>query len=209
MSDSDRQKWNRKYASKSASSSTCPDEFLEEAVERLQHNSPDGRSVRRRAVDLACGSGHNSIWLARHGWAVDGVDISSTGLKLAGRLTAKHHTESAPAASPNWIEADLDHWQPENSAYDTAIVFRFLDRDSIPRIVHSALKPGGWLIYETFARAQLDRSDSHISNPEFTLASDELPDLFPEIEPIIHRVDVLPDRTVVRFLGRRRIHETT
>ncbi len=51
----------------------------------------------------------------------------------------------------NWIEADLDDWQPKPDSYDLAIVFRFLDRVTVPLIVNDGLRPGGWLIYETFA----------------------------------------------------------
>lgn len=206
MSDSDRQKWNRKYATKSASSSPGHDEFLEEAFKRLRSEQTDRPSTTLKVVDLACGLGQNSHWLARQGCAVVGVDISAAGLNLAENCSGSQQAVSDGSSSPNWIEADLDVWQPETSAYDLAIVFRFLDRDSMPRIVRQALKPGGWLIYETFARAQLDRRDSHISNPDFTLADNELRELFPDFEPVIERVDELADRTVVRYLGRRRMH---
>ena len=36
-----------------------------------------------KALDIGCGSGHNSIWLAQHGFQVTGVDMSETALQNA------------------------------------------------------------------------------------------------------------------------------
>lgn len=35
------------------------------------------------ALDVACGAGRNTVWLARHGWTATGVDFSEAGLELA------------------------------------------------------------------------------------------------------------------------------
>jgi SAM-dependent methyltransferase len=37
-----------------------------------------------KALDIGCGSGHNSIWLAQNGFKVIGVDVAGTALKNAG-----------------------------------------------------------------------------------------------------------------------------
>jgi SAM-dependent methyltransferase len=36
-----------------------------------------------KALDLGCGTGHNSIWLAQHGFLVTGVDVSEVALQQA------------------------------------------------------------------------------------------------------------------------------
>lgn len=36
-----------------------------------------------RALDIGCGTGHHSIWLAQQGFLVTGVDVSETALKKA------------------------------------------------------------------------------------------------------------------------------
>lgn len=36
-----------------------------------------------RAVELGCGTGANVVWLARHGFAVDGIDLSPTAIERA------------------------------------------------------------------------------------------------------------------------------
>ena len=159
--------------------------------------SSNALGTDRHALDVACGLGHNAIWIAQQGWQVDGADIAAEGLNLA-RQTATNH-----GCEVSWIEADLDEWIPTPNTYDLAIVFRFLDRETVPRIVRTGLRPGGWLVYETFSSAQLKRPNSHIRNPTFTLAPGELPKLFPEFDVIVHCEDVLEDRTVSRLLARK------
>jgi tellurite methyltransferase len=197
MSTTDRNRWNGKYAHRPAATFVDADEWLIEAHDTITQNTPD-LTVTRRAVDLACGIGHNSVWLAQHGWDVDGVDISIEGLGLAEQLATKTD------AVVNWVKADLDNWRPDPDSYDLAVVFRFLDRVTVPQIVNTGLKPGGWLIYETFAASELDRADSHIRNPAFTLSPGELRQLFDEFEIVAFREETLQDRSVQRLLARRR-----
>lgn len=197
MSATDRQRWNEKYARRPAATINKADDWLIEAHDTIAQTTPDVTTAGR-ALDLACGLGHNSLWLARHGWQVDGVDISGEGLSQAEYLATETNTVV------NWVEADLDDWQPPPESYDLAIVFRFLDRVTVPQIVNTALKPGGWLIYETFAASELDRPDSHIRNPAYTLRPNELPGLFGDYIFYWFREATLKDRTVQRLLARRR-----
>ena len=198
MSDSDRDRWDSKYRDRAAPTAVAPDDWLVEAVGVINR---EGSTSPRRAVDVACGLGHNAIWLAQQGWQVDGIDVSREGLRLA-RTTAHAHD-----CDIKWIAADLDDWEPERDAYDLVLVFRFLDRISVPRVLSSGLRAGGWLVYETFSIAQLQRPDSHIQNPAFTLAAGELNQLFPECDAVVDRIDVLDDRTVCRFLARKKTEQ--
>jgi 2-polyprenyl-3-methyl-5-hydroxy-6-metoxy-1,4-benzoquinol methylase len=142
--------------------------------------------------------GHNSIWLAQNGWDVDAVDVSDRGLLLADEVARANRVHV------QWIAADVDFWRAEVQAYDVALVFRFLERESTPRIIYEALRPGGWVIYETFSRAQFDRPDNHLRNLDYTLAPGELAEsMFSDFEVVLHRVEELKDRSVERFLGRR------
>lgn len=197
MSASDRQRWNEKYARRPAATNNEADEWLIEAHDTIAQTTPDVTTAGR-ALDLACGLGHNSIWLAQNGWHVDGVDISAEGLSQAAHLATEADTVV------NWIEADLDDWQPTAESYDLAVVFRFLDRITVPRIVNTGLKAGGWLIYETFSTSQLEREDGHIRNPAYALRPNELPGLFGDYIFYWFREATLEDRTVQRLLARRR-----
>jgi len=52
--------------------------FIEKTSEVLQTSE-----VSRRALDLGCGTGTNSIYLAQHGFAVVGVDFSAKAIAMA------------------------------------------------------------------------------------------------------------------------------
>src|SRR5262245_48589585 len=140
MSASDRERWDAKYADKPAPDQLSPDDWLVEQAAEL----PAGR-----ALELACGLGHNAVWLAGHGWNVDAVDISAIGLARAEELAERCGTRV------NWVVADLDEFVPEPAAYNLVLVFRFLDRGRLPGIIREALRSGGRLVYETFTMAHL------------------------------------------------------
>src|SRR3712207_958533 len=55
-----------------------PSALLQRWLEQLRP-----RSGQDRALDVACGTGRNSILLAEHGWHVLGVDISPVALHIA------------------------------------------------------------------------------------------------------------------------------
>jgi SAM-dependent methyltransferase len=59
-----------------------------------------GRVPPGRAIDLGCGSGANSIFLAAHGFDVTDVDYSPVGLEKARRATP-------PSLSVSWVAGDL------------------------------------------------------------------------------------------------------
>jgi hypothetical protein len=99
VSASDRERWDAKYAEKPAADALSPDDWLIEQVAGL----PPGR-----ALELACGLGHNAIWLALRSWRVDAVDISATGLVRAGELARQC------CAHVNWITASTSMNSPPN-----------------------------------------------------------------------------------------------
>jgi tellurite methyltransferase len=119
------------------------------------------------ALDLACGVGQNALWLAGRGYCVTGVDISPVALKQA-RAGAEAR---GLAGLATFVEADLDSYPIPESAFDVVAVFRFLNRDLLPAI-QAALRPGGWLFYQTF---NLRRLESHPDlEPAYLLEPGEL-----------------------------------
>jgi SAM-dependent methyltransferase len=186
MSATDRQRWDEKYAAKPAPDEIAPDSWLMEQMSGL---------VPGRALELACGLGHNAIRLAQQGWHVDAVDVSSVGLTHAQKLA------QVCGARVNWIVADLDEFTPAAEGYDLVIIFRFLDRIWLPPLVRHALRPLGRLIYETFTVAHIKRLDSHMKNPDFALEPGELPQLFPQFEIVSYTEWALADRDVARLVA--------
>ena len=194
MTATDRDRWNAKYAATGDARWNPPDDWL------LKHaqQQPIGN-----AMDLACGLGHNAIWLAQQGWQVEAVDISAVGLALAAKLAM-----NVGASDVTWIAADLDAFEPQPTSYDLIAVFRFLDRQRLPRLIECALKPGGLLVYETFSQGQLSRRDNHLKNPQFALQPGELPLLFPNLTVVGHEELDLPERSVARFAARKPLGTT-
>jgi 2-polyprenyl-3-methyl-5-hydroxy-6-metoxy-1,4-benzoquinol methylase len=190
MSNADRERWDAKYSAKPVPGRLNPDDWLTQEVSGLTPG---------RALELACGQGHNSVWLASQGWQVDAVDISPVVLAQAQGLAR------TCSVGVHWIAADLDEFTPAPETYDLVVVFRFLDRVCLPGIVQHTLRPGGRLIYETFTTAHTRRPDSHMKNPAFALEPGELPRLFPRIDTLSYCECSLADRDVARFVGVKRL----
>jgi SAM-dependent methyltransferase len=113
-----------------------PSPFLASELERLLRLAPG-----RRAVDIACGEGRNSIYLARHGFRVTGIDISDAGIAKAERRARAEGLEI------DFLREDLDGWQTDRQ-YDLLLNFNFLLRPLIQEEVR-ALAPGGLLLFDT------------------------------------------------------------
>jgi SAM-dependent methyltransferase len=71
------EEWDSRYRSSDLVWGTAPNRW----VEREAASLPPGR-----ALDLACGEGRNSIWLAQRGWQVTGIDFSAEAIAKARTL---------------------------------------------------------------------------------------------------------------------------
>ncbi len=116
------------------------------------------------ALDVACGVGRHSLWLAGLGYEVDAVDISLVGLqKLSEGAEGRGYADVI-----HLIHADLSHWRPDCGRYDLILVTRFLDRNLWPALA-AALKPEGLLCYRSFhvdmLKLRPDFSPEHLLQP--------------------------------------------
>ena len=125
------------------------------------------------ALDLACGLGTNSLFLAARGLEVHAWDISKVAVshlaERAGSLGLNIQTRVV-----NITAAVL----PAES-YDLVITSHYLDR-SLPPAILDATRPGGLICYQTFtAEKQINKGPS---NPEFLLQPNELQSFVPDCE---------------------------
>jgi SAM-dependent methyltransferase len=96
------------------------------------------------ALELACGSGTNAVWLAGSGWQTTAVDWSPVGL-ANGRARA-----TAAGLTVDWQEHDLLAWMPPVAAFDL-VVIAYLhlppeERGPVYRAAAAAVAPGGRLV---------------------------------------------------------------
>jgi SAM-dependent methyltransferase len=131
----DRDDWNRKHGEAALLFGAVPNRFLVAEVDGLEPG---------RALDLACGSGRNAVWLAEQGWQVVGVDYSDVALAKARELA------EARGVEVEWLEADLREWEPPARSFDLVVVLYLQlaaeERAPIMARAAEAVAPGGTLL---------------------------------------------------------------
>ncbi len=131
-----------------------------------------------KALDLACGTGANALFLASQGLTVHAWDISTVALdKLRQQALKKNLSIQLKNCH---ITTDL---LPENS-FNVIVVSRFLDRTLCPAIM-AALKKQGLLFYQTFNINKL--SPQGPTNPDYLLQRNELLDLFRPLSVVYYQ----------------------
>lgn len=145
----DKARWNKRHVEKPMRHN------IEPIVEKYLSHARVGN-----ALDIACGVGRNTHYLAEKGFIVDAVDISDFALGEIKNL-----------ATIKKIEVDLDTYNLEFNKYDLIININYLSRRLLPQI-KEALSSGGILIFETFIIAHGDFNQP--ANPEFLLRKNEL-----------------------------------
>jgi len=104
------------------------------------------------ALDVGCGTGDTSIYLAQHGWQVTGVDFTPKALEKA-------RTKARTAdAAVNFVHADVTHLRqagingPFQVIVDNGCLHNMNDddRDSYVREVSAVAGPDAWLLIVAF-----------------------------------------------------------
>jgi tellurite methyltransferase len=134
MSQEDQARWDRKWAERVGQS-------FEPRPLLVHHRALLSGG---RALDLACGPGHDSLWLAEQGYLVLGVDVSLVAIQAA-QLAAQ---ERGLLERAHFLHADLNHWRPGDARFELVCLFRFLERSLLP-LISGWVAPGGLLFCET------------------------------------------------------------
>lgn len=132
VSELDREKWNQRYRAGAYSTRLHPCALLEDWIDGI----PVGR-----AIDVACGAGRNSLYLANRGFEVDAVDISGEALDRARGIAQQMDL------AVNWLEHDLDEQLELGSSYQLILIVRYVNLPLVRKLVTS-LAPGGFLVCE-------------------------------------------------------------
>jgi SAM-dependent methyltransferase len=159
-SEDQRARWDERHAS--ATDVGAPAEVLLRNAHLLP---PAGE-----ALDLACGRGANALWLAEHtALQVHACDFSPVAIATLEEAAAARGLHVGTAVR------DVVAEPPMPDSCDVLVVTHFLDRGIVPALA-AALRPGGLLLYQTFAREAV--STRGPSTPEWRLARNELLALF-------------------------------
>ena len=125
--------WDERYATKEYVWTVTVNQFVSAHLSGLEPGT---------AIDLACGEGRNSVWLASRGWTVTAVDYSQVGLDKAQRLAADSNIEIETVC------ADALSWEPDGPVDLVVLSYLQLEAPERAAVLDHArtwLNPGGTL----------------------------------------------------------------
>lgn len=154
MAEKDKIKWNKKYM---------------ETPHLLKKRDPSKKLIEtivkvkgKKVLDIACGAGKNSIYLAKKGFEIEALDISNVALENLDKKGFENIITK---------QVDLEGFIPKENSYDFIVKTNYLDRNIIPHLKKS-LKKDGILFIETYMNHK--DNEKAPSNPDFLLNKDEL-----------------------------------
>jgi SAM-dependent methyltransferase len=122
----DARGWDERYATSELVWSATPNQFVEAELSDLKPG---------RALDVACGEGRNTLWLADRGWDVTAVDFSLAGLDKGRTLQTRH--EHGRDLHIDWVHGDVLTHDFGQEVFDLAVV-AYLQLDADER--HTAVR---------------------------------------------------------------------
>jgi tellurite methyltransferase len=155
-----RIKWNAKHKDRLKSVR------VPEPNPRLMKQS--GYLTGGEALDLACGIGGNSIFLARLNYEVQALDISDVAIQFIRKQVAKNNLSIHPVVC-DLTELRLQPWCKQS--FDLVVITYYLDRLLFP-IIKSLIKEKGYFFMETFYQSRQTET-SRVSN-QYKLQPKEL-----------------------------------
>ena len=158
--------WDARYRSRALEDLEAPPTQL--AVETARGLKPG------MALDLACGTGRNSLWLAEQGWSVTAVDGAAAAIEaLRERATA-----SGVRIQTEVADLKAGGYRIIPSSWDLITICYYLQRDLFETAL-AGVRPGGLLL--VIAHIAEDREEA----TENRLAPGELRRYF-EMSEILH-----------------------
>lgn len=174
----DRNRWNEKYTKNGPQTfGNDPSKWL------VAHKELCARQPAGKALDVACGNGRNSFFLAELGFDVDAIDISDVVIKWLKGEAEKRKLPVKPRCD------NIETCGLTREAYQVIISFNFLERGIFPKLTE-ALAPEGLLLFETLTQDHIDVLKKKF-NRKYALRKDELRHAFPELETISYREEIV------------------
>jgi SAM-dependent methyltransferase len=141
MTADDARRWDARYEGRDVEEPAPPDVLV-------RAGALDLIPTTGRALDVACGTGAQSAWLADHGLDVVAIDASPEAI----RLTDAAARSAAVAERVDARVVDLDHGIPvELGTFDVIVCQRFRGTDLYPSFIER-LASGGMSIVTVLSR---------------------------------------------------------
>ncbi|QIZ09292.1 methyltransferase domain-containing protein [Priestia megaterium] len=155
-----KNKWNSKY---------------KERINQLEAPMPNERLAilspyltGGSALDLACGLGGNSLFLARLNFQVQAIDISDVAVNYLEEIAGKQKLAIFPRLCDL---TDMAHLNLNNSSFSLIVITYYLDRSLFP-LIKSIVKDNGYFFMETFYKSP--KKESQGVSDQYKLLPGEL-----------------------------------
>lgn len=151
---------------------------------------------RLSVLDVPCGFGRHSVWLARAGHKVMSADIDEKRILTFQPALFAEVAEASDAVV-------LDATEPllfKQQSFDLAIIVDYVAVELLGQIA-DFIRPGGWLIYETFGAGGYNWKDLPVPGITASMLSGSFDTLRIQTKP------AGPNRTeaqTVKFFGQRK-----
>ena len=155
--------WDNKYRRKGYLYGKEPAVFLSQNYHYLAPGS--------RVLDMGMGEGRNAVFLARKGFDVLGIDISSVAIKKARRLAVEQGVKIKAKI------ASLNNYKIREDSFDAIVCFFYVDRSLVQKM-QKWLKPGGVLIFQAHTEKQKAVAKIGKENEKYLLKEGELLSMF-------------------------------
>ena len=164
VTEQDRRRWDERYASQGPApvGAVEPPNILAAYAEVFPTTG--------QALDLACGQGLGTVWLARRGLDVLGLDVSPVAIAQARDLARRSRVDHRC----RFDVVDLDEGLPAGSPVDVILCHKFRDR-RLDHAIVERLAPGGLL-------AMVVLSEVDATPGPFRAAHGELPAAFAQLD---------------------------
>ena len=179
----DRTRWDDRYRQGAYSQRPWPSDFLQQNIQALINKN--GQSSGQ-ALDLACGAGRNSVFLAQQGFITQGVDVSAVAIAKGAAyatkvgvkvgwvcqgLLAQSNTADpqAVAVNPNPIHEPVKDPINDFGQFQLIIMFRFVAPGLLTTLMDHLL-PGGHLMVEEHLQHDLGEEIVGPRSPAFRVA---------------------------------------
>ncbi|MEH7108365.1 class I SAM-dependent methyltransferase [Bacillus sp. JJ1764] len=173
-------KWNLKYKQKL--------DQLEKLEPNLRIKKVANYLKGGTALDLACGLGGNSVFLARLNYQVLAIDISEVAIQYLQKKAENENLSIVP------VVKDLTEWKDYNQKYDLVVITYYLDRSLFTR-VKNVIKENGYFFMETYYQVP-NHLNTGISD-QYKLKSRELLEVFKDWKVIFFDEDELEGRQTI------------